>query len=143
ALRGHLPARFPARAGRGGHGRLHDRGHQPGGGHPLRLHRPAHPTDEVNIPMATIVARSAVSGGPLERVLRGIGRAVREAPLLAVVILGGLVLVAALAGVIAPYDPTLPVPGGQIFTPPFWMEGGTTLTPLGTDFQGRDILSRL
>jgi peptide/nickel transport system permease protein len=30
-----------------------------------------------------------------------------------------------------------------MFAPPFWMEGGSTLAPLGTDFQGRDILSRL
>ena len=30
-----------------------------------------------------------------------------------------------------------------MFDPPFWMEGGSTTTPLGTDFQGRDILSRL
>ena len=30
-----------------------------------------------------------------------------------------------------------------MFDPPFWMEGGRAATPLGTDFQGRDILSRL
>jgi len=70
-------------------------------------------------------------------------QAVREAPLLAVIILGGLVLVAVLADLIARYDPTLPVPGANVFDPPFWMEGGRTTTPLGTDFLGRDILSRL
>jgi len=93
--------------------------------------------------MATIVTRTAVTPGRWERALRGVGKAVQEAPMLAVVILGSLLLVAALADLIAPYDPTLPVQGAQIFTPPFWMEGGTTATPLGTDFQGRDILSRL
>ena len=30
-----------------------------------------------------------------------------------------------------------------MFDPPFWMEGGNMAAPLGTDFQGRDILSRL
>ena len=75
--------------------------------------------------------------------LRAIVKAVRQAPLAAVVILGGLILVAALADLIAPYDPTLPVKGAEIFAPPFWMEGGSLATPLGTDFQGRDILSRL
>jgi len=75
--------------------------------------------------------------------LRAVVKAAREAPLLAVVILGGLVLVAILADLIAPYDPTLPVKGANVFDPPFWMEGGSTRVLLGTDFQGRDILSRL
>src|SRR5438477_7227942 len=75
--------------------------------------------------------------------LRAVLTAVREAPRAAVVILGGLILVAILADLIAPYDPTLPVKGAGVFDPPFWMEGGRVAMPLGTDFQGRDILSRL
>src|SRR5262244_3559246 len=75
--------------------------------------------------------------------LYAIVKATREAPLAAVVILGGLILAALLADVLAPYDPTLPVKGAEMFAPPFWMEGGSLATPLGTDFQGRDILSRL
>jgi peptide/nickel transport system permease protein len=75
--------------------------------------------------------------------LRAVLKAVREAPVTAVVILGGLILVAVLADLIAPYDPTLPVKGAEMFAPPFWMDGGSLATPLGTDFQGRDILSRL
>ena len=47
------------------------------------------------------------------------------------------------ADLIAPYDPTLPIQGAAIFAPPAWMEGGSTAALLGTDFQGRDILSRL
>ena len=93
--------------------------------------------------MATIVTRTAVSQGRAERLVRTVVKAVREAPLLAVVILGGLILVAVFADLIAAYDPTLPVKGAEIFAPPFWMEGGSTATPLGTDFQGRDVLSRL
>jgi peptide/nickel transport system permease protein len=60
-----------------------------------------------------------------------------------IVILGGLIFVALLADLLAPYDPTVPVKGAEMFVPPFWMEGGSLATPLGTDFQGRDILSRL
>jgi peptide/nickel transport system permease protein len=68
---------------------------------------------------------------------------VRQAPLLAILILALLVVVALCADLIAPYDPTLPVRGAKIFMPPFWMQGGNIQTPLGTDFQGRDVLSRL
>jgi peptide/nickel transport system permease protein len=75
--------------------------------------------------------------------VRAVITAVREAPRLAVVILGSLVLVAIFADLIAPHDPTLPVKGAGIFDPPFWMDGGSVTAPLGTDFQGRDILSRL
>jgi peptide/nickel transport system permease protein len=66
-----------------------------------------------------------------------------EAPLLALLLLTTLVMVAIFAEALAPYDPTLPVRGAKIFLPPFWMQGGTMQTPLGTDFQGRDVLSRL
>jgi peptide/nickel transport system permease protein len=94
--------------------------------------------------MATIPADTRLASRRTDRGrLRAIVKAVRQAPLTAVVILGGLVLVAALADLIAPYDPTSPVKGAEIFAPPFWMEGGSLATPLGTDFQGRDILSRL
>jgi len=93
--------------------------------------------------MAIVATETAQVPGGAARRLRLVLQAAREAPLLAVVILGGLVLVAILADVIAPHDPTLPVKGANIFDPPFWMEGGSMTTPLGTDFQGRDILSRL
>jgi len=59
------------------------------------------------------------------------------------VILALLIVMAFAAGVIAPHDPTVPVAGARIFSPPFWMEGANPNAILGTDFQGRDILSRL
>ncbi len=92
--------------------------------------------------MAITAAPAAASGRERTRLGAVLG-AVREAPVTAVAILGGLVLVAVFANVIAPHDPTLPVKGAEIFAPPFWMEGGSWATPLGTDFQGRDILTRL
>ena len=70
-------------------------------------------------------------------------RLVRAWPLVPMLILVPLILVALGADVMAPYDPTQPVPGAKIYAPPFWMQGGSTHALLGTDFQGRDILSRL
>ena len=70
-------------------------------------------------------------------------RLVRAWPLVPMLILVPLILVALCADVIAPYDPTQPVPGAKIYAPPFWMPGGSMHTLLGTDFQSRDILSRL
>ena len=86
----------------------------------------------------TMTAAVEVAGG-----LRRWLKLVRELPVLGLLILVPLILVALFANVLAPYDPTQPVPGAKIFAPPFWMQGGSTNALLGTDFQGRDILSRL
>lgn len=67
----------------------------------------------------------------------------RDWPLLPLSILVPVVLAAVFADFIAPYDPIEPVKGLKYFTPPVWMEGGDWRVLLGTDFQGRDILSRL
>lgn len=93
--------------------------------------------------MATIAGQTPRARGRAASRLGAVIKAAREAPQIAVVILGGLMLVAIFADLIAPHDPTLPVKGANIFDPPLWMEGGNTTTLLGTDFQGRDILSRL
>ena len=92
--------------------------------------------------MAIATHPTAVSGRAAGR-LRAIAKAAREAPFVALLILSVLVFVALFADVLAPYDPTLPVKDAEVFAPPFWMPGGRAATPLGTDFQGRDILSRL
>jgi peptide/nickel transport system permease protein len=83
----------------------------------------------------TIARPTALRLGVLDR-LHGL-------PIVPSLILLGLVLTALLADVLAPYDPTVPVPGARIFQPPFWRAGGNTSALLGTDFQGRDVLSRL
>src|SRR5690606_34600297 len=55
----------------------------------------------------------------------------------------GLILAAVLAPLIAPHDPydssSIDLMNGLI--PPFWEAGGSMEFPLGTDNQGRDILS--
>ena len=70
-------------------------------------------------------------------------RLARELPLVPLAILVPFILIAIFANFVAPYDPTEPIPGAKIFQPPFWMPGGSTQTLLGTDFQSRDVLSRL
>jgi peptide/nickel transport system permease protein len=67
----------------------------------------------------------------------------RQLPVLPLAILVPFILLALFADWIAPYDPIEPIPGAKIFEPPFWMQGGSTHALLGTDFQSRDLLSRL
>src|ERR687885_1253557 len=71
------------------------------------------------------------------------GRVLKDVPLVPGGILLALALTAVFANALAPYDPTLPIPGARLFQPPFWMDGGSSNALLGTDFQGRDVLSRL
>src|SRR6266851_1492334 len=66
-----------------------------------------------------------------------------QLPVLPLAILVPFVLVAVFANAITPYDPTEPIPGAKIFEPPFWVQGANPAALLGTDFQGRDVLSRL
>src|SRR5215470_377370 len=74
---------------------------------------------------------------------RGWLRLAGQLPILPLAILIPFVLIAVFADVIAPYDPTEPIPGAKIFEPPFWMADANPAALLGTDFQGRDLLSRL
>lgn len=59
----------------------------------------------------------------------------------ALIVLGAIVLAALLAPWIAPYDPRAST--RNMMQPPFWAERGSMKFILGTDEQGRDILSRL
>jgi peptide/nickel transport system permease protein len=63
-------------------------------------------------------------------------------PFIPIFILGGLIVVAVFANVLAPHDPEV----GRLalrFRPPFWQAGGSVEYLLGTDHLGRDVLSRL
>lgn len=53
-----------------------------------------------------------------------------------------IVFIAIFAPLIAPHSPSVQN-RGSLLLPPFWMEGGSWIFPLGTDAVGRDILSRL
>ena len=62
--------------------------------------------------------------------------------LFGLIVVCGLLLVAALAPWIAPHSP-YETNSAAFLMPPFWQEGGSTNYLLGTDAIGRDILSRL
>ena len=68
---------------------------------------------------------------------------VRGLPLGSSLILVVLFICALFAPLLAPHDPIIPVEGQFTFTPPGWAEGGDWTSPLGTDFNGRDVLSRI
>ena len=93
--------------------------------------------------MATVAAPARAD--QTTQALKAGWRALREMPVAAVVILVLLAILAIFADVIAPHDPTLPVEDVQpaFFAPPMWLEGGSSTAILGTDFQGRDVFSRL
>jgi len=83
----------------------------------------------------SIPGRRRVPRVTLPRALRGI-------PVIPVLILATMVVCGIFAPWIMPHDPT----AGNLSTsliPPVWEDGGTWSHMLGTDQQGRDILSRL
>lgn len=63
--------------------------------------------------------------------------------ILGTLVAGALILAAILAPVIAPHDPYDPASIDLMngLLPPFWEQGGSLTFPLGTDNQGRDVLS--
>ena len=107
--------------------------------------------------MATVLEH-APSTGVLSRAARRSYQVVLEIPTIPLLILAVLVAVAILAPVLAPHPKLDPVkPTAQQcqakygtptcpyveYAPPFWSREGSLSTPLGTDFLGRDVLSRL
>jgi peptide/nickel transport system permease protein len=93
-----------------------------------------------------------------ERRVRRSLELLRQLPAVPLLILGLLVFVALFAPEIAPHDKFAAVTPTRAQclahfsiancpyvddVPPFWMAGGRLSTPLGTDFLGRDVLSRL
>jgi peptide/nickel transport system permease protein len=91
----------------------------------------------------TRAAAAAVVPREFASVPRRWSNLAQRLPVLPLAILVPFVLMALFADFIAPYDPTEPIPGAKIFEPPFWMQGGNIHALLGTDFQSRDVLSRL
>jgi peptide/nickel transport system permease protein len=73
---------------------------------------------------------------------RQVARAIRRAPIAAVVIIAAIITMAAGADVLAPHSP-IAVRMELALTPPWFMAGGQRAYPLGTDALGRDVLSRV
>ena len=107
--------------------------------------------------MATVSARATYIGSVSGAAWRSC-RLVAEIPSIPLLMLSILVVFALFAPVIAPHTKLTPVKPTHAqceakfgnascpyidYVPPFWAHGGTVDTPLGTDFLGRDVLSRL
>lgn len=91
--------------------------------------------------MATVTARTLPWYSP-PRVALAMRQA-RRYPLVPLALLTFLLVVpAALAPLIAPYDPLRGSLANRL-RPPVWQQGGSIDYPLGTDKLGRDILSRI
>jgi peptide/nickel transport system permease protein len=76
--------------------------------------------------------------------MRGLGRELwsDRVSFIGFVILLALVLTAIFAPLLAPFDPASQSLRARLL-PPFWLPHGTTVHLLGTDYLGRDVLSRL
>ncbi len=85
---------------------------------------------------------SVVSPFDQTRTRTRLGQHLQGAPAVPLIIISGLVIVAVFAPWVAPHDPLVPLPGAKINIGPVW-ETGDWSAILGTDFQGRDILSRV
>jgi peptide/nickel transport system permease protein len=107
--------------------------------------------------MATVPLRATSIGRVAHVARRSYGIAL-DAPVIPLVMVTVLALAAIFAPLVAPHgklDPVKPTPAqcqaryGMATcpyvdnVPPFWLGGGNLDTPLGTDFLGRDVLSRL
>jgi len=78
--------------------------------------------------------------GPLKRLLGELWR--DKAGFIGVVMMAGLLLMAAAAPLIAPHSPTTQDLRARL-VPPAWEDGGSWKHALGTDHLGRDVLSRV
>ncbi|RKR02454.1 dipeptide transport system permease protein [Kushneria sinocarnis] len=65
-----------------------------------------------------------------------------RAALAGLIIIALIIVLALLAGVIAPHTPVEQF-REHVLQPPFWQAGGSLSFPLGTDDVGRDVLSRI
>src|SRR5262245_52872187 len=107
--------------------------------------------------MATVTAPRR-STGLVTRSARQCVWLARQLPIIPLLVLGVLAFVAIFAPILAPYsklDPIQPTRAQCLArygmtncpyidnAPPFWLPDGRLDVPLGTDFLGRDILSRL
>lgn len=90
----------------------------------------------------SIAAPKTYYGPPQVTRLRKMGRTARRWPLVPIFILAMVLFMAVFAPIISPHNPVR----GNLrdrMTPPAWLEGGSTKYLLGTDANGRDILSRI
>ena len=90
---------------------------------------------------------AGVAVGPVTRSARTIRQAYRgfqrrKPPRIALAVLTFMILLGAFGPILAPKDPHSGLLADSLI-PPIWMDGGTFEFPLGADFFGRDVFSRL
>jgi len=96
-----------------------------------------------NTAVPQVPAKAALSRDRIAApLLPKIWRFIRKWPLVPVTLLTLLVVGGVLAPVLSPHEPTYPDLLARGL-PPMWLEGGTSVHPLGTDNIGRDVYSRL
>ena len=86
---------------------------------------------------AGLIARSA---GNVRRAYKGLNE--RKPPRIAMLVLIVIFLMGVFGPMVTPKDPSTGVLADSL-RPPVWMSGGSFEFPLGTDFYGRDVFSRL
>ena len=91
-------------------------------------------------PVGVAVARVTRSARTIGRAYRGLQR--RRPPRIALLVLAVMVFIGAFGPMLAPKDPHDGLLADSLI-PPVWMDGGSFEFPLGTDFFGRDVFSRL
>src|SRR5262245_36470787 len=84
---------------------------------------------------STPASASSASGG-------GWGRRLRRAPKVPLLVLAVTAFLAAAGDLVAPHSP-IAINPREGERPPAFVPGGTWTYPLGTDRQGRDVLSRV
>ena len=90
---------------------------------------------------------AGVAVGPVTRSARTIRQAYRgfqrrKPPRIALAVLTFMIFLGAFGPILAPKDPHSGLLADSLI-PPIWMDGGTFEFPLGADFFGRDVFSRL
>ena len=94
--------------------------------------------EQVSVRSDTYEAATTPSRNPVAVVYRFF----RRWPIIPALVILALIVVAIFAPLISPYEPNQAILRSR-FSPPMWVEGGTSEHILGTDQQGRDLLSRL
>lgn len=92
--------------------------------------------------MTAADATAIAAQGTLGRRRRSLWQVIRRLPGIPIVILGTVLIAGLASPLITPHDP-LRSDLGNALLPPAFMADGDWSYPLGTDHQGRDILSRL
>ncbi len=111
-----------------------------------QVHRPPAAADPVVMDGPTNTGRHGSTTSPARGVwdaLVRFRRKMRRYPWLpALIVVGLLIIPAVFADFLTPHDPLRGVLGDRL-RPPFWLDGGSFEYPLGTDKQGRDVMTRL